>query len=512
MTARADPSERSPAFQGARLAFSSPSGSATVPKSPNNTYSGSRGALAAANSAGKGIRGNPGYNAAASGKRWDAAVTRHQDNATPSYIAANHAARTSAEFLPGSPSSPLLPKQPRPSSLRSYSDLSGVANTDGPSIHALIRCYEREDYEVPAAGNQHSLPANNSSALKTLRNRSTSHSMRPKATSRLSGSGIAFTPSLSQSPSSSTDSSNTSTADKPTIQRKGSNVLDTRTTLRPPPNPLSRPVSTFDRRKSSNNSITSNPRRIEPLLSNSFIPQLSADSLADAMVASSLASSRAPSQTRPPLPPPRRRSRPHLFHRAHSADESKSSRTPSPSKGLMRTTMRAPLDPDEDLAKHKSSKRFIHKHPNKHHEGDRKRWRDQITEFERKRYEGVWAANRGLLMSSAYPHVQSDNNNNTLSPPPTQPGVTARTTTGNNNVLNIIVQDIWSRSHLPPDALEEIWDLVNRDGTSVLGKEEFVVGMWLVDQRLKGRKLPGKVSDSVWFSARGLTGVKVRRR
>jgi len=56
--------------------------------------------------------------------------------------------------------------------------------------------------------------------------------------------------------------------------------------------------------------------------------------------------------------------------------------------------------------------------------------------------------------------------------------------------------------------LEEIWDLVDvkRDGT--LRKEEFVVGMWLVDQQLKGRKLPVKVTQSVWDSVWLVAGVK----
>ncbi|KAL8778558.1 MAG: hypothetical protein Q9213_007358 [Squamulea squamosa] len=163
--------------------------------------------------------------------------------------------------------------------------------------------------------------------------------------------------------------------------------------------------------------------------------------------------------------------------------------------------MRALLDPNEDLAvgKHKGN-RFINKHPNKHHEGDRKRWRDQITELERKRYEGVWAANRGLFTSTyRNPHP---NPNQT-----SHPRIDLA-----NSVLNIVVRDIWSRSNLPADVLEEVWELVDSTGLGLLGKEEFVVGMWLVDQRLKGRKLPVKVSDSVWFSARGLTGVKVKRR
>ncbi|KAL8748443.1 MAG: hypothetical protein Q9184_007300 [Pyrenodesmia sp. 2 TL-2023] len=240
-------------------------------------------------------------------------------------------------------------------------------------------------------------------------------------------------------------------------------------------------------------------RSRQDALQYSTIPQLSVSSLANAIVASSLASSRAPSPTRPPLPPPRRRhSRPHLFHRTHSAENEVGSRTPSPSKGAMRMTMRAPHDPSQDLGSKQKRNHFIHKHPNKHHEGSRKRWRDQVTEFERKRYEGVWAANRGLLLTHQYPSGRSSGGGADVS----------------NSVLNLVVRDIWSRSHLPSSILEEIWSLVTLDnnGAETLGKEEFVVGMWLVDQALKGRKLPVKVSDSVWFSARGLSGIKVGGR
>ncbi|KAI4137821.1 MAG: hypothetical protein L6R39_007081, partial [Caloplaca ligustica] len=185
-----------------------------------------------------------------------------------------------------------------------------------------------------------------------------------------------------------------------------------------------------------------------------------------------------------------------------SAEEAGSSRTPSPSKGTMRTTMRAPLDPAQDVAAKHKGNRFINKHPHKHHEGDRKRWRGQITESERKRYEGVWAANRGLLASSTYRDPER------ASP------IVANAPGPANGVLNIVVRDIWSRSNLPSDILEAIWDLVtvDKDTGGWLGKEEFVVGMWLVDQALKGRKLPMKVSDSLWLSARGMTGVKVKGR
>ena len=76
-------------------------------------------------------------------------------------------------------------------------------------------------------------------------------------------------------------------------------------------------------------------------------------------------------------------------------------------------------------------------------------------------------------------------------------------------VLNVVVQDIWERSRLPRDMLEEIWDLVAEEGDRSLTREQFVVGLWLIDQRLKGRKLPVKVSVSVWSSVRHLQGVKI---
>jgi hypothetical protein len=169
----------------------------------------------------------------------------------------------------------------------------------------------------------------------------------------------------------------------------------------------------------------------------------------------------------------------------------------------------------------------LKKHPNKHAEGARRRWRDAITERERRRYEGVWAANRGILIStSAYGE-----------------GVDAADM---DDVHGFVVRDIWSRSGLGFRVLEEIWDLVECGGrvssasvsasasasassTSLaidggqkkkkeeerrrgrLKRDEFVVGMWLVDQCLKGRKLPVAVQDSVWESARRLmSGLRTR--
>lgn len=113
-----------------------------------------------------------------------------------------------------------------------------------------------------------------------------------------------------------------------------------------------------------------------------------------------------------------------------------------------------------------------------------------MTERERKRYEGLFASNRGLLL------------------PPDMP----------NNVSNVVVRDLWFRSRLPQSELETVWNLViaSRPEPSTLPKtslsrEEFVVGLWLIDQRLKGRKLPVKVSETVWASVKGLQGIKIKK-
>lgn len=205
------------------------------------------------------------------------------------------------------------------------------------------------------------------------------------------------------------------------------------------------------------------------------------DAMANAIVASSLASSRAasPSHFAPPAPPPRK----HRFH--NSKHETPSSSSPAKPTGL-RTTMRVERKDDEvdEAAVKRGRKKMVRKHPNKHHEGDRKRWRDEVTERERKRYEAVWASNKGLYCE----------------------GIAG----GEMGVCSLVVRDVWSRSRLNGDVLEEVYALVDRAGRGFLEKEEFVVGLWLVDQRLKGRKLPPRVTESVWGSA-GVLGVKLRR-
>lgn len=220
------------------------------------------------------------------------------------------------------------------------------------------------------------------------------------------------------------------------------------------------------------------------------------EALADAIIASSLASSRAPSpySAPPPLPPPRRsRSRSIL----HPGDILKKDHrtTPSPPKGL-RQTLRDPPKPEVGDTKSPGRRHLIRHHPHKHHEGDRKRWRQEVTEAARKRYEGVWAANKGLWVppESVIYRIFPD---------------LPHTLVSSDLVVHLVVRDIWSRSRLPAHTLELIWNLVDRSQIGMLSREEFVVGLWLIDETLRGHKIPVKVPDSVWNSVRHLPGIKI---
>lgn len=78
-----------------------------------------------------------------------------------------------------------------------------------------------------------------------------------------------------------------------------------------------------------------------------------------------------------------------------------------------------------------------------------------------------------------------------------------------NDVHGYSVSRLWRRSRLPEDTLAQIWDLVdnNKDGT--LDHSGFVIGMWLCDQCLYGRKLPPKIAPELWQSA-GKLNLKIR--
>ncbi|KAK5997606.1 Increased rDNA silencing protein 4 [Cladobotryum mycophilum] len=227
-------------------------------------------------------------------------------------------------------------------------------------------------------------------------------------------------------------------------------------------------------------SAPSSPTRDAPRrrLTNPSTTSLQLGSLTDAIVAGSLASARiTPHNTGTSLPPlnlPKRQKSPKLLQ-----------------------TLRQPVSlSDEESDRHKKAHHpKLRKGKHAHHEGSRKRWREEITQRERKRYEGLWASNRGYLLNGS---------------PSSSVGDVTKDLT--QYVANIVVREVWRRSRLPVDELAEIWDLVDRDRGGMLNKQEFVVGTWLVDQRLKGRKVPARVMDSVWGSANGVTIRKPKNR
>ncbi|KAL4887462.1 hypothetical protein BJY04DRAFT_175997 [Aspergillus karnatakaensis] len=236
------------------------------------------------------------------------------------------------------------------------------------------------------------------------------------------------------------------------------------------------------------------------------LTDVSKDGPSDAVAASSLASNRARQARKPspPPPPPQRRRRSRSRSLLHLQHQAKKDRAPSPSPGSLQKTLRTQAKSDgEDESRYRRQhrNRIINKHPHKHQEGDRRRWRSEVTEKERKRYEGVWAANKGLLIPTNQVFTRRAPAQEV--PPDMYPPAALEM------VVNLVVQDIWSRSRLPAHVLEQIWDLVDRQKIGLLTRPEFVVGMWLIDQQLRGHKLPAEVPDSVWASVVRVPGISL---
>ena len=236
-----------------------------------------------------------------------------------------------------------------------------------------------------------------------------------------------------------------------------------------------------------------------------FHSNMTEQTLADAIVASSVASSRHVSPPRRPHKPPLplRRSKSHSFVTPRQLEVWEKPPLKSPPVRPFRQTLRKQSKPEDDEEETKVAKlgrrHYFRKHQHKHHEGDRRRWRDKVTERERRRYEGLWAANKGLYLFWKTPEGRF--------------GGSQPTAAETDLVVNVVVRDIWERSRLPRDVLEEVWSLVAPNDEAVaLKRDEFVVGLWLIDQRLKGRKLPPSISQSVWGSVRHSQGLKVSRK
>lgn len=165
---------------------------------------------------------------------------------------------------------------------------------------------------------------------------------------------------------------------------------------------------------------------------------------------------------------------------------------------------------------------------------------DYVSEQQRKRYEGLWVSNRGLYMNKVVSRLvgvnyekeeaesEGEAKDKKLSVKEISEKAAKLSSAATSDpqeydiqhlhslteaeahelIHGVVVKRLWSRSRLSEEELASIWELVDfrKDGT--LNKAEFIVGMWLVDQRLYGRKLSKEVPELVWTSL-GSIGVRV---
>lgn len=173
---------------------------------------------------------------------------------------------------------------------------------------------------------------------------------------------------------------------------------------------------------------------------------------------------------------------------------------------------------------------------------------DYVSDLQRKKYEALWASNRGVYLTRVVTRLVGVNyeeddsttagfvpkdalsvreiseraarlSSQSLSTDVDEGDVRQLHGLDHVEILElmhaVVVLRIWSRSRLPQETLAAIWDLVDyrKDGT--LNRAEFIAGIWLVDQCLYGRKLPKRVPLLVWASLGSLgisVNVKKKRR
>ncbi|EDO14680.1 hypothetical protein Kpol_282p7 [Vanderwaltozyma polyspora DSM 70294] len=145
---------------------------------------------------------------------------------------------------------------------------------------------------------------------------------------------------------------------------------------------------------------------------------------------------------------------------------------------------------------------YSHSHSHSKMFNEDKPWKSHqdfsfITENERKRYESMWVSNRYLYLdllpwwSNIFRNTEGPDMDGDVSIPDLpEDGL----------ILNLVAKDIWERSLLSNDLLNKIYELVDTRKDGTLDRKSFIVGMWLVDQCLYGRKLPKYIDQTVWES------------
>lgn len=174
--------------------------------------------------------------------------------------------------------------------------------------------------------------------------------------------------------------------------------------------------------------------------------------------------------------------------------------------------------------RHDTSKSFNEDKPWKKHKDAK-----YIEENDRKRYEGVWVRNRFAYLNLLpwWPQDTSDRIDSNLDDGSkivddgnevSEDYTLQKSIVSDSNdielfvdlpedglILNLVVKAIWQRSNLPDDMLFQIYNLVDTRQDGTLDRRSFIVGMWLVDQCLYGRKLPEEVPSIVWNSVDSYT-------
>lgn len=113
-----------------------------------------------------------------------------------------------------------------------------------------------------------------------------------------------------------------------------------------------------------------------------------------------------------------------------------------------------------------------------------------LSENEKKRYEALYVTNRftNLDLLDWWPDAIDSKSDQIFHIPDT------------GLILNLIVKSIWQRSNLSDTVLSKIFELVDMRKDGTLTRESFLIGMWLIDQSLLGKKIPLFIDDLVWNS------------
>lgn len=138
-----------------------------------------------------------------------------------------------------------------------------------------------------------------------------------------------------------------------------------------------------------------------------------------------------------------------------------------------------------------------------------------ITSEEKKRYEAIWVSNKNRYLEML-PWYQSKQEKNDLESDNNCMSVESSGFNMDKEIddsihlnkedyeedlmVNFVAYEIFNRSNLPPKVLKKIYDLIDMRHDGALNKQSFIVGMWLIDQCLYGKKLPDSVPDLVWTS------------